>query len=95
MGIGGTPEGVITATAMICLGGSVQGQLHQDGVTSREVLTTRDLCNSDDVFLAATGITHGELVNGIRFTPQGAISNSIVMRGKSKTVRVITTEHTI
>ena len=95
MGIGGTPEGVITATAMICLGGSVQGQLHQDGVTSKEVLTTRDLCNSNDVFLAATGITHGELVDGIRFTPQGAISNSIVMRGKSKTVRVITTEHAL
>lgn len=93
LGIGGTPEGVITATAMICLGGAIQGQLHKDGVTSPEVLTTRDLCNSDDVFLAATGITHGELVDGIRFTPYGAISNSIVMRGKSKTVRVISTEH--
>ena len=95
LGIGGTPEGVITATAMICLGGGIQGQLHKDGVTSPEVLTTRDLCNSDDVFLAATGITHGELVDGIRFTPYGAISNSIVMRGKSRTVRVISTEHHI
>ncbi len=93
MGIGGTPEGVITAAAMICLGGAIQGQLHIDGKNSNEVLMTRDLVNSDDVFLAATGITDGELLRGIRYTPYGAISQSIVMRGKSKTVRVIETEH--
>jgi len=51
MGIGGTPEGVITAAAMICLGGSIQGQLFDGGKAAAEVLTTRDLCNSDDVFL--------------------------------------------
>ncbi len=93
MGIGGTPEGVITAAAMICLGGAIQGQLHIDGKNSKEVLMTRDLINSDDVFLAATGITDGELLRGIRYTPYGAISQSIVMRGKSKTVRLIETEH--
>jgi fructose-1,6-bisphosphatase II len=93
MGIGGTPEGVITAAAMICLGGSIQGQLFKDGKADAEVLTTRDLCNSDDVFLSATGITSGELVDGIRYTPYGAISNSIVMRGKSKTLRKIVTQH--
>jgi len=93
MGIGGTPEGVITAAAMICLGGSIQGQIYNDGKAAAEVLTTRDLCNSDDVFLSATGITDGELVNGIRYTPYGAISNSIVMRGKSKTLRKIVTQH--
>jgi len=93
MGIGGTPEGVITAAAMICLGGAIQGQLHIDGKNSGPILTTRDLVNSDDVFLAATGITDGELINGIRYTSYGAISQSIVMRGKSKTVRVIETEH--
>jgi len=93
MGIGGTPEGVITAAAMICLGGSIQGQLFDGGKAAAEVLTTRDLCNSDDVFLSATGITDGELVNGIRYTPYGAISNSIVMRGKSKTLRKIVTQH--
>jgi fructose-1,6-bisphosphatase II len=93
MGIGGTPEGVITAAAMICLGGAIQGQLHIDGKGSGPMLTTRDLVNSDDVFLAATGITDGELINGIRYTSYGAISQSIVMRGKSKTVRVIETEH--
>jgi fructose-1,6-bisphosphatase II len=93
MGIGGTPEGVITAVAMICLGGAIQGQLHKDGVTEARVLTTSDFCNSDDVFLSATGITDGELVQGIRYTKFGATSNSLVMRGKSKTVRLIHTEH--
>ncbi len=95
MGIGGTPEGVITAVAMICLGGAIQGQLHRDGVTEARVLTTSDLCNSDDVFLSATGITDGELVQGVRYTTFGATSNSLVMRGKSKTVRLIQTEHNL
>jgi fructose-1,6-bisphosphatase II len=95
MGIGGTPEGVITAVAMICLGGAIQGQLHKDGVTEARVLTTADLCNSDDVFLSATGITDGELVQGVRYTRFGATSNSLVMRGKSKTVRLIQTEHNL
>ena len=93
MGIGGTPEGVITAVAMICLGGAIQGQLHKDDITEARVLTTSDLCNSDDVFLSATGITDGELVQGVRYTRFGATSNSLVMRGKSKTVRLIQTEH--
>lgn len=93
MGIGGTPEGVITAAAMICLGGAIQGQLHIDGKGSGPILSTRDLVNSDDVFLAATGITDGELIKGVRYTSFGAVSQSIVMRGKSKTVRVIETEH--
>jgi fructose-1,6-bisphosphatase II len=93
MGIGGTPEGVITAAAMICLGGAIQGQLHIDGKNSGPILSTRDLVNSDEVFLAATGITDGELIKGIRYTSFGAVSQSIVMRGKSKTVRVIETEH--
>jgi fructose-1,6-bisphosphatase II len=95
MGIGGTPEGVITAVAMICLGGAIQGQLHKDGVTEARVLSTSDLCNSDDVFLSATGITDGELVQGVRYTKFGATSNSLVMRGKSKTVRLIQTEHNL
>lgn len=93
MGIGGTPEGVITAAAMICLGGAIQGQLHIDGKRSGAILHTKDLVNSEDVFLAATGITDGELIRGIRYTSFGAISQSIVMRGQSKTVRLIETEH--
>lgn len=104
MGIGGTPEGVITAAAMICLGGSIQGKLHPKDAEEKEralaaghdlnkVLTTRDLINSDDVFLSATGITDGDLLRGIRYTSYGSISQSLVMRGKSQTVRLIQTEH--
>lgn len=104
MGIGGTPEGVITAAAMICLGGEIQGKLHPKDADEKaraqaaghdlnKVLTTRDLVNSDDVFLSATGITDGELLRGIRYMSYGSISESIVMRGKSQTVRLIQTEH--
>jgi len=95
MGIGGSPEGVITAAAMICLGGSIQGQLHVDGKPSGQILHTRDLIDSEDVFVAVTGITDGELVRGVRYTPFGAVSHSIVMRGKSRTVREIRTEHNL
>jgi len=104
MGIGGTPEGVITAAAMICLGGEIQGKLHPKDADEKaraqaaghdlnKVLTTRDLVNSDDVFLSATGITDGELLRGIRYMSYGSISESLVMRGKSQTVRLIQTEH--
>lgn len=104
MGIGGTPEGVIAAAAMICLGGVIQGQLRPRDDAEREaalnaghdlskILFTRDLVNSEDVFLAATGVTDGELLGGVRYTSFGAISHSIVMRGQSHTVRIIETEH--
>jgi fructose-1,6-bisphosphatase II len=104
MGIGGTPEGVITAAAMICLGGEIQGKLHpKDGDEKaralaaghdlNKVFKTRDLVNSDEVFLSATGITDGELLRGIRYMSYGSISESLVMRGKSQTVRLIQTEH--
>ena len=106
MGIGGTPEGVITAAAMICLGGAIQGILHprndeekqkaiDAGHDLSKIFYNRDLISSDDVFLSATGITDGELLRGIRHTPFGAISHSIVMRGESHTVRLIETEHNI
>jgi fructose-1,6-bisphosphatase II len=104
MGIGGTPEGVIAAAAMICLGGVIQGQLFPKDEAERQgalnaghdlskILSTRDLVNSEDVFLSATGITDGEFLGGVRYTSFGAISHSIVMRGKSGTVRIIETEH--
>ena len=83
----------VQTCALPILGGAIQGQLHIDGKKSGEVLFTKDLINSEDVFLAATGITDGELIKGIRYTSYGAISQSIVMRGKSKTVRLIETEH--
>ena len=106
MGIGGTPEGVITAAAMICLGGTIQGQLAPKDDAERQgaidlghdlskILGSRDLINSEDVFLSATGITDGELLRGVRHTSFGAISHSIVMRGESHTVRLIETEHNL
>ena len=104
MGIGGTPEGVVTAAAMRALGGVIQGQLHPRSDGEREsaknagydlskVYTTNDLVSSDDVFFSATGITDGELLKGVRHTAFGAVSPSLVVRGRSKTVRIIETEH--
>ena len=104
MGIGGTPEGIIAACAMKCLGGTIQGILHPrdekeresalaHGMDLRKVLTTNDLVSGEDVFFAATGITDGELLKGVRFTDRYIKSNSLVMRSRSKTIRVIESEH--
>lgn len=104
MGIGGTPEGIIAACAMKCIGGVIQGRLKPRSEEEREraqaanldldqVLTTNDLVSGNDVFFAATGITDGELLQGVRFTPQGITSNSIVMRSRSQTIRLIESEH--
>jgi len=104
MGIGGTPEGVVAAAAMRALGGVIQGQLHPRSDGEREsaknagydlskVYTTNDLVSSDDVVFSATGITDGELLKGVRHTAFGAVSHSLVIRGRSKTVRIIETEH--
>ncbi|MFL2985723.1 MAG: class II fructose-bisphosphatase [Candidatus Poriferisodalaceae bacterium] len=105
-GIGGTPEGVISAAALKCLGGEMQGKLWPRNASERQaavdagydldrVLHTDDLVRSDDVFFAATGITDGELLRGVRFTAEGAISDSLVMRSKSGTVRKIEATHNI
>ncbi len=104
MGIGGTPEGIIAACAMKCLGGVIQGRLMPRDDAEREkaiaaghdlsrVLSTNDLVTGDDVFFAATGITDGELLRGVRFGPRGMTSHSLVMRGKSHTIRLIQSEH--
>lgn len=104
MGIGGTPEGIIAACAMKCLGGSIQGILHPrdekereqaiaNGMDLTKVLTTNDLVSGEDVFFAATGITDGELLRGIRYGERYISSNSLVMRSRSKTIRVIESEH--
>jgi len=104
MGIGGTPEGVVTAAAMRALGGVIQGQLmpqsESEKISAKDaghdlsrIYTTNDLVASDDVFFSATGITDGELLRGVRHTAFGAISHSLVVRGRSKTVRIIETEH--
>jgi fructose-1,6-bisphosphatase II len=104
MGIGGTPEGIIAACAMKCLGGEIQGILHPrsdeeraaaetKGFDLTRVLTTNDLVKGEDVFFAATGITDGELLSGIRYTSTHIESNSLVMRSRSKTIRRINSEH--
>lgn len=104
MGIGGTPEGIIAACAMKCLGGVIQAILHprdeaerekaiENGMDLEKVLTTNDLVSGENVFFAATGITDGELLKGIRFTNRYIQSNSLVMRSRSKTIRFISSEH--
>jgi fructose-1,6-bisphosphatase II len=103
-GIGGTPEGIIAACAMRCLGGSIQGRLWPRDDAERyramdaghdltRVLTTGDLVTGDNIFFCATGITDGELVEGVRYTPEGPTTHSIVMRSKSGTIRDIRSEH--
>jgi fructose-1,6-bisphosphatase II len=104
MGIGGTPEGVISAAAIKCVGGALQGrlwprndderqQLVDAGYDVERVLTTDDLVTGDNVFVAATGVTTGALLAGVRYTRDGAVTDSIVMRSRSGTVRRIEAEH--
>jgi fructose-1,6-bisphosphatase II len=103
-GIGGTPEGVIAATALKCMGGEMQAQLWPQSEEERAlalangydvdaVLTTGDLVRGDDAFFAATGVTDGELLRGVRFTPRGAHTQSLVMRSRSGTVRLVDAHH--
>src|SRR5438128_3071436 len=104
MGIGGTPEGVISAAAIKCLGGSLQGKLWPRNDEERQklvdagydvdkVLTADDLVTRSEAFLAATGVTSGALLRGVQATPEGAITDSIVMRSQSGTVRRIEAYH--
>ena len=104
LGVGGTPEGIITACAIKCLGGVIQARLaprdeaERDkalaaGHDLRHVLTTDDLVTSEDAFFAATGITDGELMAGVRFRAGGANTHSLVMRARSGTIRNIHSEH--
>jgi len=104
MGVGGTPEGVISACALKSMGGEIQGQLFaRDEAEARKarglgydldkVLTIDDLVKSDNVFFAATGITDGELLDGVKYYADGARTHSLVMRSKSGTVREIIARH--
>jgi fructose-1,6-bisphosphatase II len=103
-GIGGTPEGVISAAALKCVGGGIQGklwprddeerrQLVGAGLDPDRVLQTDDLVAGDDVFVAATGVTTGSLLRGVRYLPNGALTDSIVMRSRSGTSRRIEANH--
>ena len=104
MGIGGTPEGVLSAAALKCVGGVIQGKLWprndeerqrliDEGYDLDRVLTTDDLVGGRDVFFAATGVTTGALLRGVRYTRDGATTDSIVMRSRSGTVRRIEATH--
>ncbi|MGH3023909.1 MAG: class II fructose-bisphosphatase [Gaiellaceae bacterium] len=106
MGIGGTPEGVIAAAAVKCLGGIVLGrlwprndeerqQLVEAGYDPDRIVTTDDLVGGDNVFVAATGVTDGALLRGVRYTRGGAVTDSIVMRSRSGTVRRVEAQHAL
>jgi fructose-1,6-bisphosphatase II len=104
MGIGGTPEGIISAAALRCMGGAIQGRLWPRDDAERQaaldaghdldrILTTEDLVRGDNVFFCATGITDGELLRGVTYRTGGCSTQSIVMRSKSGTVRMIDSHH--
>jgi len=104
VGIGGTPEGIIAACAVKCLGGVIQGKLWPRDDAERQkaidaghdldrVLSTDELVTSDNVFFVATGVTDGELLRGVRYRAGGASTHSLVMRSKSGTIRTIASEH--
>jgi fructose-1,6-bisphosphatase II len=103
-GIGGTPEGVITAAALKSMGGAMQGRLWPRDAAERaiaeaagydlsEVLDTDRLVAGDNCFFAATGITDGELLKGVHYDSRGATTQSLVMRSQSGTVRLINAQH--
>lgn len=104
MGIGGTPEGIITACAMKCMDGEIQGMLapkdEQEAEKARaaghdlsRVLTTNDLVSSDNCYFVATGVTNGDMLRGVSYRKNGATTRSLVMRSKSGTVRFIESVH--
>ena len=104
VGIGGTPEGVIAACALKCLDGAIFGRLYprDDGERSaaldagydlERILTTDDLVSGDDVFFAASGVTDGELLRGVRYQPRRVLTQSLSMRSRSGAVRVIDGRH--
>jgi fructose-1,6-bisphosphatase II len=95
MGIGGAPEGVITACAARALGGDMQGRLWQDGVTDDRILTLGDLCSSNETFFAATGVTTGELLEGVTYVRGYAHTQSIVISSYTGCARRLTSRHVV
>ncbi len=104
MGVGGTPEGVLTAAAIKCIGGMIQCKAWPrnekerdaalaDGVDLNKVYYTDDLVNSEDVFFAATGVSTGELLTGVRYFSGGAATQSLAMRSSSGTIRWVDAIH--
>jgi fructose-1,6-bisphosphatase II len=106
LGVGGSPEAVVTACALKCLGGDIQCKLwprnDEERATARElglplnkVLTINDLVRGDDVFMSLTGVTHGELVSGVRYSEWGASTETLAMRSRSGTIRRIQSQHNL
>ncbi|MDR1603766.1 MAG: class II fructose-bisphosphatase [Gracilibacteraceae bacterium] len=105
LGIGGAPEGVLAAAAMRCLGGEMQGRLWPEDENDvkraealgigdvRKLLSMDDLVTADDIFFAATGITEGSLLKGVTFSQAGAATHTLVMRGRTGTIRFIEAQH--
>lgn len=104
IGIGGTPEGVLAACALKCMGGEIQGRLYprddkeaavalEQGYDLKKLLTIDELVCCEEVFFALTGITDGELVNGVEYFGDGARTHTLVMRARSGTVREILATH--
>jgi fructose-1,6-bisphosphatase II len=104
LGIGGSPEAVIAAAALTCMGGEIQGRLWPRDEAERQyaidngmdldlVLGTDDLVGCDDVFFAATGVTTGELLKGVEFFGDGARTHTVVMRSKTGSIRFIDAIH--
>ncbi|HEX3014844.1 MAG TPA: class II fructose-bisphosphatase [Desulfobacteria bacterium] len=105
MGVGGAPEGVLAAAALKCLGGEMQGRLWPEndediaraarlGISDvKKLLTMDDLVKGDDVIFAATGISNSSLLEGVRFTADGAYTHTVIIRGKSGTVRFVKAVH--
>jgi len=104
MGVGGTPEGIIAAAALACMGGSIQAKLWPQNDAERQkaidaghdldrVLTTTDLVSGQNIFFCATGITDGDLLRGARYYADSVQTSSIVMRSKSGTIRMVDSVH--
>ena len=104
LGIGGSPEAVIAASALACMGGEIQCKLWPRDESERQyalendldldqILTTRDLVDSDNVFFAATGVTDGELLDGVDYYANGARTHSVVMRSRTGSIRFVDTHH--
>jgi fructose-1,6-bisphosphatase II len=104
VGIGGTPEGVIAACALRCLDGQILGRLYarddaerkaalEQGYDLERVLRTEDLVSGQDIFFAATGVTGGELLQGVRYTPHCVYTQSLSMRSRSGAIRIVEGRH--
>jgi fructose-1,6-bisphosphatase II len=105
LGIGGSPEAVIAAAALKCVGGEIQcklwprdeserGRAEEEGLDLEQVLSIEDLVSSDNVFFAATGVTNGEFLKGVNFRGDGrAVTHSVIMRSKTGSIRYMTATH--